>query len=193
MKKVGVTQRRRTEKAIIDALLKISEIVQKTEISRQHQKSNNKPSKKIIGDGDCNEVLHDEHQQAQQVPVPPSTRTLDSFVSVFNQPSLEKSSNCSETSITKSKQQLLNPLWNVQNKGKFSMRSQNIRYVRILGQEIPDINDCKSTEHSYKRCYSDCSSVSLSLNDDHHRKKSSKHSVQSNKNLQPVRVTDYDV
>ncbi|CAF2407951.1 unnamed protein product [Rotaria sp. Silwood2] len=182
MKKIGLTQRRRTEKAIIDALLKISEIVQKTETSRQRQKS-----KKTIGDGDCSEVHNDgdeeQQQQQQQVPVPPSMRTIDSYVSGFNQQSIEKSSYSNQTSIHKPKQHILSPSWNSQETDQ--------RYDRSLGQEYADNNEYKNQEHSNKRCYYDSSSTSLSSNDNHYRKKSFKHhsshkSVQSNKNLQPV-------
>jgi hypothetical protein len=117
MKKIGSTQHRRTEKAIIDALLKISEIVQKTEASRQHQKSTNtnKRSKKTVGDGDYNE-LHDDEQQ--QVPiVPPLMRTLDSYVSAFNQQSFHRPSNSNQTSTHKSKPYILNSPWNPQENG----------------------------------------------------------------------------
>ncbi|UJR33069.1 hypothetical protein I4U23_020528 [Adineta vaga] len=91
MKKVGSTRRHHTEKTIIDALLKISEIVQKTETSRQ-TKNVNKNSKKAIGDGDY-KGLYNNEKEDQQVPVPPPMRTLDSYVSEFNQPS-----NCNQTS-----------------------------------------------------------------------------------------------
>jgi hypothetical protein len=118
MKKDGSTQRRRTEKAIIDALLKISEIVQKTEASRQRQKSTdtNKLSKKTVGDGDYNE-LYDDEQQQQQVPVPPVMRTLDSYVSGFNEPSSQRPSNCNQTSTHRSKQLILDSLLNSQETG----------------------------------------------------------------------------
>ena len=104
MKKVNSTQHRRTEKAIIDALLKISEIVQKTESSRLSKKSTNpnKHSKKTIGDGDYNQ-LHVNVQQ-QQVPIPPPMRTLDTYVSGFNQQLLQRPSNCNQASFHKPKQ-----------------------------------------------------------------------------------------
>jgi hypothetical protein len=96
MKKVGLTHRRETERAIIDALLKISEIVQKTETSRQHQTSThtNKCSKKTVGDGDYNDFYDDNEQQ--RVPIPPPMRTLDSYLSGFNQQSLQIPSNCNQ-------------------------------------------------------------------------------------------------
>jgi hypothetical protein len=97
MKKVDSTQCYQTEKAIIDALLKISEIVQKTEVNRQHQKY--KRSKKTIGDGDYNDLYVDH-----EVPMPPPMRTLDSFVSDLNQRSLQRPSNCNQASIHRSKQ-----------------------------------------------------------------------------------------
>ena len=102
MKKVGLVQRRRTEKDIIDALLKISEIIQKTETSRNRQKLLNahQHSKKTIGDGDYNEF--DDEQQ--KVPIPPSIRRIDSYVSGFNHESLEKLSNSNHLSTYKSKQ-----------------------------------------------------------------------------------------
>ncbi|CAF0739151.1 unnamed protein product [Rotaria sordida] len=177
MKKIGLIQRRRTEKAIIDALLKISEIVQKTETNRQRQKS-----KKTIGDGDYNEFHNDDDdKQQQQVPQPPSMRTIDSNVSGFNQQSIEKSSNSNQTSIHKPKQYTLNPSWN-----------SDKQYDRSLGQEHIDNNEYKNQEHSNKRYYSYSSSTtSLSSNDNHYRKKFSKHysshkSIQSNKNLKPI-------
>lgn len=92
MKKVDTTQCYQTEKAIIDALLKISEIVQKTEINR------NKPSKKTIGDGDFKEFNNN-----QQVPIPPPMRTLDSYVTSFNQQSLQNPSNCNQASVHREK------------------------------------------------------------------------------------------
>jgi hypothetical protein len=100
MNKVGLIPSYQTEKAIIDALLKISEIVRKTETHRQHQKSNhtNKRSKKTVGDGDYND-LYADHGQHQQVPMPPPMRTLDSYVSGLNQRSLQKPSNCNQASI----------------------------------------------------------------------------------------------
>jgi len=156
MKKSGLIQNHQTEKAIIDALLKISEIVQKTEASRQGQKSinTNKCSKKTVGDGDYNELYNDNQQQQQQVPLPPPMRTFDSYVSGFNQKSLQKPSNCNQASE----------------------------------KQCPDHNDYKGQEHSYKRHYYDISSVCSSLNDRHHRKKSSSHrSFRENKNPQLVR------
>jgi hypothetical protein len=101
MKKVGLTQRHQTEKAIIDALLKISEIIQKTETNRKSINAN-KCSKKTVGDGDYNEFYDDNEQQ--QVPTPPPMRTLDSYVSGFNQYSLQKPSNCNQASTHKPKQ-----------------------------------------------------------------------------------------
>jgi hypothetical protein len=99
MKKVGgSTQHHPTEKAIINALLKISEIVQKTEASRRSSNVS-KHSKKTIGDGDYNQS-HDNDQQ--QVPIPPPMRTLDSYVSGFNQQSLQKPSNCNQASVHRS-------------------------------------------------------------------------------------------
>jgi len=165
MKKVGSTQHRRTEKAIIDALLKISEIVQKTEASRQRQKSTNtnKRSKKTVGDGDYNE-LHDDEQQ-QQVPiVPPLMRTLDSYVSDFNQQSFHRPSNSNQTSTHRSKQD-----------------------NQSLGNQGLDSNDYKDQQRSYKRHYYDTSSAS----DDHLQTKSVKHhashtSFQSSETSQPV-------
>ncbi len=99
MKKNGLTQSHPTEKAIIDALLKISEIVKKTEANRQHQKLIN--TKKTVGDGDYNELYNDNQQQ---VPLPPAMRTLDSYISCFNQQSLQKPSNCNQASIHRPKQ-----------------------------------------------------------------------------------------
>ena len=94
MTKVSSTQNYRSEKAIIDALLKISEIVQKTETNRQYHQTN-KRSKKTVGDGDYNEPT-DEHQQ--QVPMPPPMRTLESYVSGFNQNSAQKPHNYQQAS-----------------------------------------------------------------------------------------------
>ncbi len=118
MKKVGLTERHRTEKAIIDALLKISEIVQKTEASRQRQKSinTNTCSKKTVGDGDYNELYDDNEQQ--KVPVPPPMRTLDSYISGFNQQSLQKPSNCNQVSIHRPRQYPSSPPWNLSENSK---------------------------------------------------------------------------
>jgi hypothetical protein len=101
MNKVDSTQNYQTEKAIIDALLKISEIVQKTEVNRHHQKY--KRSKRTVGDGDCNDFYAD-HEQHQEVPMPPPMRTLDSYVSGLNQRSLQKPSNCNQVSTHRLKQ-----------------------------------------------------------------------------------------
>ena len=88
MGKANVTRHHRTEKAIIDALLKISEIVQKTEANRQLTHAN-KSVKNIVGDGDYHEPSNDE----QRVPMPPAMRTLESYVSEFHQPC-----NCNQAS-----------------------------------------------------------------------------------------------
>ena len=87
----------RTERAIIDALLKISEIVQKTEAGREHRQSmnSNKRSRKLLGDGDTDR---------QQVPVPPQMRTLDSHLSALNHRPIQQPSNCNQASIQGSKQ-----------------------------------------------------------------------------------------
>lgn len=87
MTKVSSIEDYHHEKAIIDALLKISEIVQKTETNRQVSKTK-KQSKRTIGDGDYNEMISETEQQ--QVPLPPAIRTLESYVSGFNQNSSQK-------------------------------------------------------------------------------------------------------
>lgn len=94
MKTKGSIQCHQTEKAIIDALLKISEIIQKTEMNREDQKS-----KLTLSDGDCNNNNH--HHLQQQVPIPPPIRTLDSYMTSFNH---QTPSNCNQTSIHKQKQ-----------------------------------------------------------------------------------------
>lgn len=94
MTQVSSMQDYRSEKAIIDALLKISEIVQKTETNRQYQQTH-KRSKKTVGDGDYNESMD---EQQQQVPIPPPMRTLESYVSGFNQNSAQKSSKYQQAS-----------------------------------------------------------------------------------------------
>ena len=97
MNRVDSMEDYQSEKAIIDALLKISEIVQKTEANRRHQK--HKHSKKTVGDGDCN-AFYVDHEQHQEVPMPPPMRTLDSYVSGLNQ----QSSNCNQTSTHRPKE-----------------------------------------------------------------------------------------
>jgi hypothetical protein len=77
MKKISSVQRYQTEKAIIDALLKISEIIKKTT-------NINSYSKKTTGDGD---------KQQRHIPIPPPMRTLESYVSGFNQQSAISSSS----------------------------------------------------------------------------------------------------
>ena len=100
MSKVSSLQDYHHEKAIIDALLKISEIVQKTETNRQYAKTK-KRSKRTVGDGDFNElVCENEHQQ---VPVPPPMRTLESYVSGFNQNSSQNDPIHQRVSIDRSK------------------------------------------------------------------------------------------
>lgn len=87
----------RTERAIIDALLKISEIVQKTEAIRERQKSTNasKRPTKLVGDGDTDQ---------QRVPVPPPMRTLHSHLSTMNHRPVQQPSNCNRAAISRSKQ-----------------------------------------------------------------------------------------
>ncbi|CAF3640799.1 unnamed protein product [Adineta steineri] len=145
MKKNSLVQHHQTERGIIDALLKISEIVQKTESSRQHQKSTNKRSKNLVGEGDYNE-LYDDNEQQQQVPVPPPMRTFDSYVSGFNQQSLRTSSNSNQIST-----HALNLLENKK------------RNVQSSPTECTDKSDFKNQECSYKRHYDD---VSYSSNED---------------------------
>ena len=96
-------EHRPTEKEVIDALLKISEIVQKTEANRQCDKSTNtnKFWKQTVGDGDYNNF--DEENEQQEVPIPPPMRTLDSYVSGFNQQPLQAASNCNQASVHKSR------------------------------------------------------------------------------------------
>ncbi len=81
-------QRYQTEKAIIDALLKISEIIKKT----------NSYSKKATGDGDKKQ----QHKyETYHTPIPPPMRTLESYVSGFNQKyamssSSQRPTNCNQ-------------------------------------------------------------------------------------------------
>ena len=93
MKEFNYRQNRPTEKDVIDALLKISKIIQKSETLRQRDQSTNtnELSKKPLGEGDWNETC--EEYEQQQVPVPPPMRTMDSCVSGFNQ----RASNCNRT------------------------------------------------------------------------------------------------
>lgn len=92
--KMNSTQRHRTERAMIDALLKISEIVKKTERSRNQSKQRTKRS---IGDGDKIDFL----TPCGQVPMPPPMRTLDSFVSTFNHQQTQQPSNFNRAPVVK--------------------------------------------------------------------------------------------
>ena len=77
-----------TEKAIIDALLKISEIIKKT----TH-------SKKTAGDGDTKQ----QRNEIYDAPISPSIRTRLPYVSDFNQQyamsSLQRPLNCNRAPI----------------------------------------------------------------------------------------------
>ena len=97
MAKDGLGHGARTERAIIDALLKISEIVQKTEAIRERQKPTNatKRPRKLVGDGDTDQ---------QRVPVPPPMRTLDSQLSTMNHRPVQQPSNCNRATNPRSKQ-----------------------------------------------------------------------------------------
>ncbi|CAF3533956.1 unnamed protein product [Adineta steineri] len=167
MKKNNLVQHHQTEKAIIDALLKISEIVQKTESSRQRQKSTNKRSKNLVGEGDYNELYDNEQQQ--QVPVPPPMRTFDSYISGFNQQSLRTSSNCNQIST-----HALNLLEN---------KKRNVQSSPI---ECTDKSDFENQECSYKRHYDDIS-YSSNEDEDHPTKSTRYHtSHRSDISSQPI-------
>jgi hypothetical protein len=93
MKKVSSIQRYQTEKAIIDALLKISEIIKKTKNTNQH-------SKKTTGDGDKKQQRNEyDDAEIHHVPIPPPMRTLESYVSSFNKQYAMSSSNCNRAPI----------------------------------------------------------------------------------------------
>jgi len=93
MKKVSSIQRYQTEKAIIDALLKISEIIKKTRNTNQH-------SKKRTGDGDKKQQRNEyNYAEIYDVPIPPPMRTLESYVSSFNKQYGMSSSNCNRAPI----------------------------------------------------------------------------------------------
>jgi len=91
MKNVSSIERYQTEKAIIDALLKISEIIQKTTNTNQQY------SKKISGDGDKKQQ---RNEYDYHVPIPPPMRTLESYISGFNKKyAIMSSSNCNRAPI----------------------------------------------------------------------------------------------
>jgi hypothetical protein len=100
MKRIYSTHRYQTEKAIIDALLKISEIVKKTQLSRQSHvlTYRNQHGKKPVSDGDTRHYENDYHAICNG-PVPPPMRTLDSYVSGFNQQYPQRPSNCNRAPI----------------------------------------------------------------------------------------------
>jgi hypothetical protein len=77
MKNVGSIERYQTEKGIIDALLKISEIIKKTTHTDQQ-------FKKTTGDGDKKHQNEYAYDEICNVPIPPPMRTLESYVSGFN-------------------------------------------------------------------------------------------------------------
>ena len=109
MKKLSLAQRHRSEKTIIDALLKISQVVQKIEASRKRPNSAyaSKHSRSSAGDGDYTPMLNNNQQE--HVPVPPSMRTLDSYISGFNHQSIQQPSNCNHASIHKPRQHRCHP------------------------------------------------------------------------------------
>lgn len=87
MKKLESLREYQSEKAIVDAVLKISDIIKK--ITRTHQ-----PCKQSIGDGD---LTH--YNRNSQVPIPPPMRTLESYASSFSKQYAISSSNCNRAPI----------------------------------------------------------------------------------------------
>ena len=88
MKKIDSIEKYQKEKAIVDAVLKISEIIKKITTNKQH-------SQQSIGDGDRR-----EHSGSSQVPIPPSMRTLESYVSSFSKQQVLSSSNCNRAPVS---------------------------------------------------------------------------------------------
>ncbi|CAF0987637.1 unnamed protein product [Rotaria sp. Silwood1] len=155
MKKHSSFQRYQTEKAIIDALLKISEIIKKTTNIKQF-------SKKTTGDGDKRPQRYEyDYEQIYDGPIPPSMRTLESYVSGFNQQyamsSSQRPSNFNRAPIL---------LWNP--------RSQDKQYYSVSKKRIS--NDYRDRELAHKRyCYNRSSPSISSLSDNHYRRKSLRH------------------
>ncbi|CAF3790514.1 unnamed protein product [Adineta steineri] len=146
MKKIRSVQRYQTEKAIIDALLKISEIIKKTTRTNQH-------SKNTIVDGDTKQLRKEyDYDEIYNVRTPHSHR---SYVNQnYNLPSVQRSSNCIQTPII---------LWKT--------RSHNKRYdSTVQRQRIHDNN--YDREFTYKHRYCDPSSSSSEM---HHQKRSSRY------------------
>ena len=87
MKKLESLRKYQSEKTIVDAVLKISNIIKK--ITRTNQ-----PSKQSISDGD---LTH--YNQDSQVPIPPPMRTIESYASSFSKQYAISSSNCNRAPI----------------------------------------------------------------------------------------------
>ncbi|CAF1100717.1 unnamed protein product [Rotaria sordida] len=155
MKKFSSIQRYQTEKAIIDALLKISEIIKKTTNINQF-------SKKTTGDGDKKQQRYKyDYAEIHDGPIPPPMRTFESYISGFNQryaiPSLQRSSNFNRAPIL---------LWN--------SRSHDKQYYSVSKKRIS--NDYCDRELAHKqRRYNNLSPSISSLSDNYYRKKSLRH------------------
>lgn len=84
MKNIDSLRKYQTEKTIVDAVLKISNIIKKITRTDQYSKQSISNEHRIR---DC------------QVPIPPPMRTLESYVSSFNKQYVISSSNCNRASI----------------------------------------------------------------------------------------------
>ncbi|UJR14099.1 hypothetical protein I4U23_001095 [Adineta vaga] len=172
MRKINSTDRYQTEKAIIDALLKISEIIKKTtRMNRQSKRTSG-------GDGDQKQHRHSHrYNQTNDVPIPPSMRTLESNISGFNHRytmhSSQRPTNCNRAPII---------LWNPRLHGKsycYLCKKDELRYLEKRFDSFSKRRkiriDHRNQNPAYKchRYYASCSSESL-LSDDHYGKRSSR-------------------
>ena len=130
MKKVSSVQRYESEKAIIDALLKISEIIKKTTTTTSH--SDKKQSR----------------HEYNYTPIPPPMRTLESYVSGFNQhysSSSQRPVNCNRAPMV---------LWNDNNhyRKKSSRKYQSFDSHKRRRMKC----DCQSRYYDDEYSASDC-------------------------------------
>jgi len=153
MKKVSSIQRYQTEKAIIDALLKISEIIKKTTKANPH-------SKTTTGDGDKKQ----QRNEIYDAPLPSSSRTLRSYAMSSSQRPL----NCNRAPII---------LWNSRPHDKVYHSFRQDRGLGDLDKRYYSISkrrrisdDYRDREATYKYHHYDISS-----SDNQHRTKSSRH------------------
>ncbi|CAF4185969.1 unnamed protein product [Rotaria sp. Silwood2] len=158
MKKLSSIERYQTEKAIIDALLKISDIIKKTTNINQF-------SKKTTGDGDKRQKRYEyDYEQIYDEPIPSPMRTLESYVSGFNQ---QNAMSSSHRPSNFNRAPML--LWNSQSHDK--------QCYSISRKRISHDHQDRELAHKCHHCDKFSPSTSL-LSDNRYRRKSLRHHSQ---------------